>query len=557
MGIATHNVFERVAASFGLLASVENHFETVLDVTNGGVLFALPALLLCGLLRHTKDCFSLPKGYYSIEQIFILLAFMALARVKNVEQLRYQAPGEWGKLIGLDRCPHAKTLRQKITHIAKREQVSCWQEKLSADWFNQTKEPSMALYVDGHVRVYHGHQTRLPRHYVSRERLCLRATTDYWVNAGDGQPYFVINKAVDSGLLQVLEDDIVPRLNKEITTSGPHQPRFTLVFDREGYSPDFMKRMLLQNIACLTYHKNPGKDWPESEFHETQVTLQHGQVTTMKLAVRGTCLNNRLWVKEIRKLTEGHKQVSIITTHYSFCTEKLAATMFARWCQENFFGYMMENYGLDSLASYQVENVLDTTMLINPAYRALNTEIRKQCSLLTKKQARFAEMMLHQDIEPKHVTAFEIKKASLQEEIKTLEAELTQLKLQRKKTNKHITFAKLPEKQKFQQLGTKHKYFIDTIKMIAYRAESAVVATLREFMPISKNDEARSLFRAIMKASIDILPDYENKTLTIALHHLSNAAHNQMIQKLCGELNDTKTIFPATDLSMIFKLGSD
>ena len=557
MGVATHNVFERVAASLGLLASVENHFETVLDVPNGGVLFALPALLLCGLLRHTKDCFSLPKGYYSIEQIFILLAFMALARVKSIEQLRYQAPGEWGKLVGLDRCPHAKTLRQKITHIAKSEQVSCWQEKLSADWFNQTEEPSMALYVDGHVRVYHGNQTKLPRHYVSRERLCLRATTDYWVNAGDGQPYFVINKAVDPGLLHVLEDDVVPRLNKEITISNPHQPRFTLVFDREGYSPDFMKRMLLQNIACLTYHKHPGEEWPESEFYETQVTLQQGQVTTMKLAVRGTCLNNRLWVKEIRKLTEGHKQVSIITTHYALCTEKLAATMFARWCQENFFGYMMENYGLDSLASYQVENVLDTTTLINPAYRAFSTEIRKQCSLLTKKQTRFAEIMLHQDIEPKHVAEFEIKKASLQEEIKTLEAELTQLKLQRKETNKHIIFADLPEEQKFQQLGVKHKYFIDTIKMISYRAESAVVATLREFMPNSKNDEARSLFRAIMKASVDILPDDENKTLTIALHHLSNATHNKIIQKLCDELNDTKTIFPATDLIMIFKLGSD
>jgi hypothetical protein len=32
------------------------------------------------------------------------------------------------------------------------------------------------------VRVYHGDQTKLPRRYVSRERLCLRGTTDYWVN---------------------------------------------------------------------------------------------------------------------------------------------------------------------------------------------------------------------------------------------------------------------------------------------------------------------------------------------------------------------------------------
>jgi hypothetical protein len=56
------------------------------------------------------------------------------------------------------------------------------------------------FYVDGHVRVYHGAQTALPRHYVSRQRLCLRATTDYWVKALDGQPFFVVTKAVDPGL---------------------------------------------------------------------------------------------------------------------------------------------------------------------------------------------------------------------------------------------------------------------------------------------------------------------------------------------------------------------
>ena len=57
----------------------------------------------------------------------------------------------------------------------------------------------------------------------------------------------MVNKAVDPGLLTVLEDEIVPRLEQEV----PRQPslfeqeedqlvpRFTLIFDREGYSPVF------------------------------------------------------------------------------------------------------------------------------------------------------------------------------------------------------------------------------------------------------------------------------------------------------------------------------
>ena len=80
-------------------------FESSLDVPNGGVLFALPALLSVGLLRHATKYFMLPRGYYRLDTILIVLAFMALARLKSIESLRYVAPGEWGKLVGMDRIP--------------------------------------------------------------------------------------------------------------------------------------------------------------------------------------------------------------------------------------------------------------------------------------------------------------------------------------------------------------------------------------------------------------------------------------------------------------------
>jgi prepilin-type processing-associated H-X9-DG protein len=135
---------------------------------------------------------------------------MALARIKSVEKLRYCSPGEWGKLLGLDRIPEAKTLREKIGFLSRQGEPYQWAGELGREWMEMEPEAAGVLYVDGHVRVYNGHQTELPRHYVSRQKLCLRATTDYWVNAMDGQPFFVINKEIDPGLLQVLEDEIVP-----------------------------------------------------------------------------------------------------------------------------------------------------------------------------------------------------------------------------------------------------------------------------------------------------------------------------------------------------------
>jgi prepilin-type processing-associated H-X9-DG protein len=84
---------------------------------------------------------------------------------------------------------------------------------------------AMVLYVDGHVRVYSGGQTKLPQHYVARQKLCLRATIDYWVNAIDGQPFFMVTKEIDPGLITVLEEEIIARLE----TAVPNQPDESLL----------------------------------------------------------------------------------------------------------------------------------------------------------------------------------------------------------------------------------------------------------------------------------------------------------------------------------------
>jgi hypothetical protein len=64
----------------------------------------LPALLAVGLLEGVERHLQLPKGYYGLDSLLMLLAFMALARLSSIEALRYCAPGEWGKLLG-QRCP--------------------------------------------------------------------------------------------------------------------------------------------------------------------------------------------------------------------------------------------------------------------------------------------------------------------------------------------------------------------------------------------------------------------------------------------------------------------
>jgi hypothetical protein len=569
MGVGTTDTGLRVLASLGKISHVPASFdEPCADVSRAGVLLALPALMACGLLRHASRFFSLPQGYYGLESIFLLLAFMALGRIRNIEGLRYTAPGEWGKILGLDRCPEAKTLREKIAILtAAGEAVATWAAQLCQDWMDASPDATGVLYVDGHCRVYHGHQTDLPRHYIARQKLCLRATTDYWVHGLDGMPFFKVNQAVDPGLIKTLEETIVPRLESSIPgqptaaelAAAPLRQRFAIVCDRESFSPGYFKRMNAKRIAVQTYLKNPGPDWAKEEFTKHQVRLLNADTATMMLAERGTRLGqgeNQLWVREIRKLCESGHQVAIVSTQWLATLEQIVAPQFGRWYQENWFKYAREHFDLDRLIDYQLEPLDDTTRLVNPAWRALDSHIRKSQGQIHKLHAKLGKLKTEQDMTPEQAQAYEEKATVLMEEAAAAKKEVDEVKKRRREVPKHITAAELPEGARFQQLATRSKHFVDTVKLIAYRAETALAATVKEELNEHHQDEARAIVRAICDTEADLTPDAAARTLTVTLHSLSNPKHNAAAARLCASLNETETTYPGTDLKMIFEIVS-
>ena len=112
----------------------------------------------------------------------------------------------------------------------------------------------------------------------------------------------------------------------------------------------------------------------------------------------------------------------------------------------------------------------------------------------------------------------------------------------------------MPEADSFTILRTERKYFLDTIKMIAYRAETSMASTLRE--TLKRSDDARALLRQIYHTEADLMPDLQAKTLTVHLHHLTQATHDAAVRHLCEELTATETTFPGTDLRLVYKIGS-
>ena len=566
MGKACSNVLERVLA-IQTGASCPITFNNQTDLQHAGVLLSLPALISQGLLRY-KDEFKLEKVYYPTSSVFLSLAILSLLRLKTLSGVDSLPSGELGKIIGLDRIPEVKTLRTRIVQFCQKANINKWSRALSKDWMEDSPDLSAVLYIDGHIKLYYGKETSPPKRFVSRMRLCLSGTTDYWVNDVLGQPFFVINKTISNGLIQTIKENLLDKFNSDV----PNQPsdeelleskyksRYMLVFDREGYSPDFFCDLWQERISIATYKKNVTDKWDEAEFSEHTGTLPFGTEKTIQLAERGVLLQNKgskkkIWAREIRNKSKSGHQTSIVTTNYTLSIIMIGLYMFARWSQENFFKYMMQEFGIDTLVSYFKEKITDTTPLVNPQYRTLENARKKITSKLIRVKAKFATLTLQtESFDEKAMEEYLSKKEEFKEDIEQKEKEIKQIKLQKESVPRKIIYSELPEHEKFDNVINQRKHFLDTIKLIAYRAETALSNMAKEYM--SHKDESRLLLKQIYKTDANLIVDNENQKLIVEIHKLAHWKDDVVLEKLCMAMNDTETKFPDSNLTLSYKLVS-
>jgi len=569
MGKACSNSIERILASIAGGTPATIKFDEQTDLSCAGVLLSLPALLSNGLLTHSQD-FKLDQVYYSEEIIFLCLAFLSLLRVKNINQANTIACGELGRAMGLDRIPEVKTLRKRIARFTAKGNVQQWSEKLSKGWMSANADLAGVLYIDGHVNIYYGEATTMPKRFVSRLRLCMSGSTDYWVNDKTGQPFFVISEAINSGMIAQIETAILPRLEKEV----PDQPtaeellqnvqlhKFMIVCDRECYSVDFFHALWEKRVAFCTYNKNVKDKWPEEDFAEYEMVQEDGTKEKITLSEKTVTLKNNdkqnpkeVTCREIRKLSKSGHQTSILTTNWVLGIVAIGFYMFARWCQENFFLYMKQNFDIDGLVSYSKEAIPDTKMLVNPAYRKLESELKSLNAKLSRQKTLFTNTTLKEESEKgKKLERRIAKKAAIYQEIKDLEAQINTVKDKKLTVERKIPFASLPETEKFSNAINVRKQFMDNIKMIAYRAETAMYNMIKN--QLSHPDEGRKLLQMIYNSDADIIADYPNKTLTVKLHNLNYRKDDKVARYLCEKLNETEIEFPGTDLKIIYQMVS-
>jgi hypothetical protein len=547
-GIAVARHTERALARLGLLTAAPPQFVPTESVRSGGALLALPALLALGLLEVGEQTYgALKNGFYGLRAMLLVLAFMALLRIRPPEQLQGHPPGELGRLLGLDRAPEVKTVRRKLWELAARGQASTFSRRLAERWVQEQRDSVGLLYVDGHVRPYHGDAQTLPEAWVARRRLCMPATTDLWVHQQDAQPLFVVTTPANDDLIAMLRREILPEVRRLVGDR-----RVTLVFDREGWSPDFFQDAHARGFDILTYRKGRYPLWPDQDFHEITGVID-GRSVTYELAEQPCELLPGFVLREIRRRCATGHQTALVTTRTDLPIEVLAYRMFERWTQENFFRYMRAHFALDALVTYAVEPADPTRTIPNPARKTLTAQIAAARTQLTEVEHRYGQAARrNREARCRTMRGFKVAHADLQRQMTALEAQIQTLTAERKALPKRVPVTTVVDEADVVRLAPEGKHLTDTIKMVAYRAETALVRALAPGYARTE-EEGRALVREVLASNADLIPEPDQHRLRVRVHSLANPRSNEALAKLCETLTALSVCYPGTDLRLVYE----
>jgi transposase len=541
---ASDRTFDRQLAYLGLLDDAAPLFREGLSVPGVGVLFAIPFLIESGLLRISRKLYGeVGPAFYGLRTTLLTLLLMVLLRIKRPEQLKERDPVAFGRVLGLDRAPEVKTLRRRLTRLAAchcAEQLGAELARLRVD---QRGHLMGFLYIDGHVRAYHGERTIASNAYVARRHLAMPATTDYWINDSSGDPLLVITGEADAALAKVL-----PRLLGEVRQVVGER-KVTIVFDRGGWSPKLFATMIEDGFNVLTYRKGRCRRINERRFVRRCAKIDGHWVDYLLHDQPVRFLKGKLRLRQITRLCDSGHQTQILTSRGDLSDIEIAYRMFERWRQENFFKYMGEEFLLDALVDYRIEPEDPTRTVRNPERRALDKEVRAARADLAKLEREYGAAAAD-NAEQRRPTlrGFKAAHAKLGKQLRAARARLAKLLERRRSLPQRVEVRDLSEPAVV-KLATERKHLTDIIKMVAYQIESDLLALLRPHYA-RVEQEGRTLLHELFAAAGDI--QVSDTELSITLAPLSSPHRTRAVQRLSETLDQTATIFPGSRLRMRF-----
>ena len=327
----------------------------------------------------------------------------------------------------------------------------------------------------------------------------------------------------------------------------------TVVFDRGGWSPKLFANLIKARFDILTYRKGRWKNIPATQFVQCAKKIDGRKVSYALNDQNVRLLKGRLCLRQITRLSANGHQTPIVTSRWDLPAVVVAYRMFERWRQENFFKYLDEEFALDALVDYAAEPVDPERTVPNPERRKAEKELTLARAELRKVQAQYGQAAAanEEDRRPT-IRGFKIAHGKLGQRIREIQGRIGIMEENRSLIPKRVPAKEIGGKP-IMRLSRERKHLTNCIKMVAYQAESDLLALMRPHYARA-DEEGRTLVTSAFESAGDL--EVGDGELRVTLVPLSSPHRSRAVVALCEALNGMDACFPGTKLKLRFGVAS-
>lgn len=508
-----------------------------------GLALYYPALAALGLVDASRKLFRLPNSErFGVRAVFSTLFFMTLLARTTVESAKHLRRAEFGALVGTGRAPAVKTLRRKLSELVAQSKASELGTALARRWVEGGVIQSAYLYVDGHMKAYSG-KRHLQEVWNSQRRMPLPAVHSYFVGDQQGRPLLFLTEELSANLAKAM-----PRVIEAIREVLGDR-RFCVIFDRGGYDGKLFTWLTEEKIDFITYQRRD-VSLPEDSFTRRETRFEGRRVRFRAAEDEIHIGGSGPWRRIVVRTKDGHQTPIVTNITSSLSTARICCLMFARWRQENFFKYMGEHHGLDTLVSYGADEADPATLVPNPERKRLDRQIADLRRQAAKLKEELGDALLDEPRQrSRSAHGLKVSQGGAVRKLRALEKQIASAIDRRRPLPAKVALAQSGKRRDVLRL--EHKAIVDRVKITAYNAEEWLLDRLAEHYP--NPHDVRDLLRSFAQLSGEIRTT--GGMVEVTLDPPDTPIHRRALAGLVDDLNGLGATFPGTDVPVRYRVA--
>ncbi|MGH8918690.1 MAG: putative transposase, partial [Actinomycetes bacterium] len=320
------------------------------------------AMLLHGFLDRAgagEVLAGLPSGLarrYDAASLMCAATFGFALGASSAEGTKHLLATDAGALVGVERFPHLRTLRPRLSDLADAIDPLGLQTGLAKAMLDADDRPPEVFFVDDHFVAYTG-AAPVAKGWNTRRRHA-EAGRDDTVIVDDTWRAICFASGPPSGLSKTMWGPL------EALRAICGDRRVTIGFDRGGAYPKVFAELDRRGFEWVTYRRAP-LAVPTVAPRRSWVNID-GRRHYLVVADETVTIEGVGQVRQISIYEAGRVVLQVLTSDRTTPAAALAHRLRCRWCIENTFKYLEDHHGIGWLCDYRKDICPDSTMIANP-----------------------------------------------------------------------------------------------------------------------------------------------------------------------------------------------